>query len=266
MSNDVVAQLARDRTHARRDLRRGHERVVADPHGRRPRVILHAVDGQARPRDGDDAVDHADVQSFLLEERTLLDVQLEVGAKRPRHARLGAEIADALQLVHEPDAVLVARVVGVLEGDLARHDAAGDHGRLKARALLVGEDHERDRMPRAQPVVVERANGLEPAQHAELAIVLAAGRDRVRMGAHHDGRQGLGARALAEDVAHLIDGHSQPGLAHPADHEVSPPAVVVGQRQARETAARRLADPPQFLDGSLQPRAVDPRCAVGHRP
>ena len=116
-------------------------------------------------------------------------MQLEIGAERARHTRLGAEVADALELVDEADAVLVAGVVRVFQRDLARHDAARDHRGLEARAFFVGEDDERDRMLRLHPVIVERADDLESAEGAELAVVLATGRHRIDVRAHHDGRQ-----------------------------------------------------------------------------
>src|SRR2546425_1143190 len=109
----------------------------------------------------------------------LLDVQLEIGTERAGHARLGAEIADPLQLVDKADSVAVARVVRVLQRDLAGHHASRDHRRLEARALLVDKDGQRDRMPRRDPVIVERADDFESAEDAELAVVLAARRHRV---------------------------------------------------------------------------------------
>src|SRR5207253_9149894 len=123
----------------------------------------------------------ADRAPLLLADRTLLDVELEVGAEGSRDAGLRAEIADALQRVHETDPVRVARAVGVLERDLPGHHPAGDHGRLKARPLFVGEDDERDGMAGADPLVVQRADRLEAAEDAELAVVLAAGRHGVHV-------------------------------------------------------------------------------------
>jgi hypothetical protein len=65
------------------------------------------------------------------------------------------------------------------------------------------------------------------------------------------------AGALAEDVAHLVHAHAQPGLAHPAHHEVAAALVLVAQRQAGEAPALGGADPPQLLDALLQPLAID---------
>src|SRR2546428_241746 len=103
------------------------------------------------------------------------------GRGPPRAPGLRAEIADALQRVHETDPVRVARAVGVLERDLPGHHPAGDHGRLKTRPLFVGEDDERDGMAGADPMVVQRADRLEAAEDAELAVVLAAGRHGVHV-------------------------------------------------------------------------------------
>ena len=263
--HEVAAHALRDLAHAAHHLRRRDERVVADAHGRGPRVVLHAVEGDARPRDGHDALDDADGQRLLLEDRSLLDVQLEVGAEGAGDAGLGAEIADPLKLVAETVAVLVARVVGVLERDLARHDAGADHGGLKARPLLVGEDGHRHRMPRPRVAIVERADGLERAEHAELAVVLPAGRHGVRVRAHQDRGQMLASRAQTEDIAHPVHGDGEPGLAHPSHEEIAAAPVLVGQREAREPARRRLADPAQPLHALLESLPVDPHLTLRGR-
>ena len=78
--HQVAADLAA-RSRAPADhLGGGDEGVVADAHRGRPGMVLDAVDRQARPGDGDDALDDADGEALLLEERALLDVELEVGA------------------------------------------------------------------------------------------------------------------------------------------------------------------------------------------
>src|SRR5688500_19560886 len=58
---------------------------------------IYAVDRQPRPGDGDDPLDDADRESLLFQEGALLDVELQIGAERARHARLRAQIADALR-------------------------------------------------------------------------------------------------------------------------------------------------------------------------
>jgi len=230
---------------------------VADAHRRGPGVVLHAMDRQPRPRDGHDALDDAHRQPFLFQLRPLLDVQLQVGAQRARHARLGSQVTDALQLVDQAPAVLVAGVVGVLQRDLAGHHAAGDHGGLKAGALLVGEDRQRHRVARADTLVVQRADRLQRAEHAELAVVLAAGGDGVDVRAHHHRRAAGLAGPLAEDVAHLVHADPQASLAHPGGHEIAAALVLVAEGQAGEAAALGRAHLSELLDRRLQACAVD---------
>src|SRR5262249_35799167 len=159
--------------------------------------------------------DDTDRESFLFQERTLLDVELEVGPERPGDARLGAEVADTLELVDQADAILVPRVVRVLQGDLACHDAAGDHRRLDARALLVGEDRQRHGVAGPDLRVVEAPDDLEAAENPQLTVVATTGRYRVHVGPHHDGWESRVPLSPAEDVAHLVDGDREPRLAHP---------------------------------------------------
>src|SRR5439155_642719 len=173
------------------------------------------------PGDGHDALDHTDREVLLLQDGPLLDVELEVRADGAGDAGLGPEIADALELVTQPEPIPVTRVVGVFEGDLAGHDAGADHGGLEARPFLVGEDSHGHRVARGCLVVVEGADGLEGAEDAELAVVFAPRRHRVGVRAHHDGRQALAARPLAEDVPHAIDGDREPRGAHPLDEEIA---------------------------------------------
>src|SRR3990172_5385464 len=113
-------------------------------------------------------------------------------------------------------------------------------------------------LPASTPLaIIAGWERLERAEHPELAVVLAAGRHGVHVRAHHDGRQGLGARALAEDIAHLVHAHAEPRALHARDHPVTAAPVLVRERQAGEPAARRLADPSQLLDALLEPSSID---------
>ena len=116
-------------------------------------------------------------------------------------------------------------------------------------------------MAGAHARVVQGPDRFQGAQHAELAVVLAAGGDRVDVRAHHHGRLAGLTRALAEDVAHLVHRDSQPGLAHPGDHEVAAALVLVAEGQAREAAPLGGADASQLLHGPFEPRAIDPHVA-----
>ncbi len=197
------------------------------------------------------------VEVLLLEDRTLLDVQLEVGPEWAGDAGLGAQIADALELVAETESVPVPCVVGVFEWNFPGHDAGTDHGGLEARALLVGEDGHGDRMPRLGLLVVERADRLERAEDAQLAVVPPARRHRIGVRAHHDRGQAVRSRARAEDIAHLIDRDGEPGLAHPADKQIAAAPIVVRQRHAGEPALGGGADLAQRVHALFEPLAID---------
>ena len=72
------------------DARRGDQRVAAERHRDRPRVPRRAVQLQTCARAPGDRRDDADVPVERLEQRTLLDVQLDVAEQRlaaPRLAR-----------------------------------------------------------------------------------------------------------------------------------------------------------------------------------
>src|SRR5213078_1008572 len=140
-----------------------------------------------------------------------------------------------------------------------------DHGGLKARALLVREDHQRHGVARADLVVVQRPDRLEAAEDAELAVVLAARRHGVHVRAHQDGRQPFGAGALTKDVPHLVHRHAEARLAHAGDHPITPAPVVVGQGEAGEAAPWRLADLAQLVDELLESLPVDSHAPSGFR-
>jgi hypothetical protein len=228
-------------------------------------VVLHAREGDPRPGDGHDALHHAHGEALFFEDGSLLDVELEIGAEGTGDAGLGAQVADALELVAEAQAVPVARIVRVLERDLARHHARADHGRLEACALFIGEDGHGHGMPRLDLPVVQRSNGLEGAQHPELPVVLASGGDGVGVRAHQDGGPAVTTRALAKDVAHLVNGDGEPGLAHPAHEQIAPPPIVIGEGDAVQAALGGGPDATERLHALFEPLAIDAHGPSGPR-
>ena len=155
------------------------------------------------------AVRHdADLLVLGLEDRPLLDVVLEVGVHLARADRLVADPADALELIAEGLALGVLAAIGVVERVDAGEHARRQHRRRKPRAFLVGPVGDDDRMLGLDPEIVERAHDLEPAEHAEHAVVAPAGRLRIEMRADIDRqRVGIGPLAPREHGAHLVDAH-----------------------------------------------------------
>ena len=100
-----AAELVGEPAHEGHDLGGDEAGVVAHRHRRRAGVVRLAGDRQLLPRDALDAGDGADRDALGLEDRALLDVQLDEGVRRRTGARRRAEVADARQLVAEAGAV-----------------------------------------------------------------------------------------------------------------------------------------------------------------
>ena len=140
-------------------------------------------------------------------------MKLEVGVDSPPTHRLLATIADALQLAAERHAIVVTQAKDPVDVIDAGEGARGYHGGREAGALLVGPTDDLERAPGVDAVVVERAHHLEPGQHADDAVVLAAGHLGVEVAADEHRRQMvLPPRPAPEDAPEPIHGHDAPGL------------------------------------------------------
>src|SRR5712671_5273187 len=243
-----------NRRHARRmgegdaidavdDARAAEHRVFAAVHRRGAGVALAAGDRHLEPADALDALHDADGLAFGLEDRPLLDMRLEIGAELAPAGLLRAEIADAPELLAHGLAVEVGTAVAVGLVEHAGEHARADHGRGEAGAFLVGPHDDLDRRVGLVAAIVERADDLEPSEHAIDAVEAAAGRLRVEVAAG-DHRRELAAPAGAagEDVAHAVDGDGAAGLPAPAHEEIAPGAVEVAERQSLRAAFLGGAD------------------------
>ena len=63
----------------------------------------------------------------------------------------------------------------------SREHARGQHRRGKPRAFLVGPVRHNDRVLGLDPKIIQRANDLKPAKHAQHAVIFPARRLRVQM-------------------------------------------------------------------------------------
>src|SRR5262249_55416699 len=113
----------------------------------------------------------------------------------------------------------------------------------ETRAFLIGPYHDLDGRIRLIAGIVERADDLEPGEHAIDAVEAAAGRLRVEMAAGHHRREVAAPPGAArEDVAHAIDADAAAGVLAPAHEEVATLAVEIAERQALRAAFRRRPD------------------------
>src|SRR5262245_1935642 len=115
----MAADLSCQALHQRDDLARDQRRIVPQMHRRRAGMAGTAGDGDLDPVQPGNAFDRSDGAVFVLEDRTLLDVQFEV-SMWPKPAALGTpDVADALQLLRHAPPVDSADRVGVREPDTA---------------------------------------------------------------------------------------------------------------------------------------------------
>ncbi len=251
----------RDREH-----RRAHQRVAPAVHRRRPRVGGLAVDVHVHAARRVAAHHDAHRHRLAIEDRPLLDVQLEVGVDRAAAHRGLAVVADALELAAELLAVVVAQGEHPVHVEDAREGARGHHRRREARALLVGPAHQLERALGAHAPVVQRAQHLEAGQHADDAVVLAARELGVEVAAHQHRRQVIvRPGAPREDVADAVHRHRAARLGAPGDEEIAHLLVRVGEGQAAEAARLAGADLAGAHDGGPEARRVDgDRIGCGH--
>ena len=188
-----AAESRREVAHERGERRRDVAGIAPHAHRRGAGVGRAAGDRHLGPRDPLHALDHADRHALVLEDRSLLDVQLDVGVRgRGRRARERPGVADAHELVAEPGAVVGgADVERLLERHAADVHEAAEHVGSEAGALLVGEEGHADRVVGLDAVRLQRLDHLQAGQHAEVAVEAPAGGHGVDVRSGHH-RRGVG--------------------------------------------------------------------------
>ena len=186
-----------------------HREPGVDPHRHRRRAGVRLLAGQRelQPPEPLAVGDDADLLALGLEDRPLLDVQLEVGVHLPRADRLVALPADPLQLVAER---------ACRRGRSGhRHSRGRSPRRRRPEASIAGAKRApsslvqfvttigcRVRIPRS---FIDRTTSSAP-EHPEHAVVLAPGRLGVEVAADIDRqRVRVLARARREHRPHRVD-------------------------------------------------------------
>ena len=203
-----VPELQRQASSEGRDLGRDVPGVAAQAHRRRAGVSGPAVDRQLGPGDALHALDDADADSLVFEDRSLLDVQLDEGVWRDRsRARHGPGVSDAGQFIAEASTVVDSRdVEGLLERHAADEHEAPEHVRCEAGAFLVREEGDDERPGRRHPVLLQRLDHLQPGEDTEIPVEATAGGDRVDVrSGHHRSRSRIGAGTGGDDVSEGVD-------------------------------------------------------------
>ncbi len=133
--------------------------------------------------------------------------------------------------------------------EAAAECAASDAAQAEARRLLGREHHRLDGMPEAAAGRAEHAEGLDRAEHADDAVVLAGERDGVRVRtAEHGRKRWVGALETAVDVPDRILAHREAGLAHEVLDEVARLDVALGEQDARHRRGGIIRKQRELLD------------------
>ena len=178
-----------------------------------------------------------------FQQRALLDVQFHedvIGIVRQRHpvqrtgkSGGGANLVEGrtLRVLKRRRAVRVER---------AGKQAAAQAAQAEARRFLRGKKDELDGTPRAEAGVLQGADRLQRAEHADRAVVASGMRNRVDVRSAGNRRQArFGARPARECVAHGIFADGEPGGGAPLLQPCARGQVHGGENDARDVGRLR---------------------------
>src|SRR6266404_2094984 len=112
-------------------------------------------------------------------------------------------------------------------------------------------------------VFFKRLRNLDGAQRADVAVVVAAFRNRVNMGTHHERLQTqIASGPSAHDVAGRIDTYVKPGAAHQAHNVAAPLSVSLAEGDPADAALRVLAELRKGSEVFDYSRAVDSQAGL----
>ena len=209
--------------------------IAPERHGRCPRMVRLALEAYLERADADNRVDDAENFSGPVQDRTLLDMQLDEGSETVRGnvSHLG-DLARAMSQVPESNPFGVASGVDLEEGRAAAPKLAARQAAEPTLLVLEGNDGDTWAAP-----VARSAGELKSRGHAERAVEPAAERLCIRVRSHED-RWSV-PRWQAEEVSRRIDARLEAGLPHPL----------------RKPAARRDVGIREGRSGHTGPHATD---------
>ena len=107
-------------------------------------------------------------------------------------------------------------------------------------------------------MIIEGLDHFQTGENPEGAIELAPGGNRIEVTAgHHRWQTGIEPCAARKNISHVVDFDTTADLAAPADEQVAPGAILVGQRQPARAAMLPGSDLGHRHDAIPQAFAVD---------
>src|SRR5215471_12415489 len=221
-------------------------------------VRLLPENGGLEPADTLDAIDDADGFVFSLENRALLDMQLEVRRKGMITASLRSAISDRFQCLTKRRAAAIRSRTGPFFIEGAREHARRHHRRSKSGALFVGPVDDLDRGEGLVARINQRPQRLERTEDAEHAVELSSSRLSVEMAADRN-RWNIASLAApaCEHRSHRIDGDGAAQRLRSGLEPVAHLAVTFGQGQATNSTFRRSPNRCRLHEVMPKPLTID---------
>ncbi|MEX2150518.1 MAG: hypothetical protein WD793_09885 [Steroidobacteraceae bacterium] len=222
-------------------------------------MIGDAFDRHVPPSDADDPFHDADIDAGLIQDGSLLDVQLDKGLQLARLAmrqrqpiRIAADGADPVADGH---AAMADDIEG-LRADAAGHRLAADHA-----AFLVRETDDLQRMARHNPLFAQQPGDFDGANDADVTVVVTALRNGIDMRSRHDhGQVRVATIAAADEIAGRVDPHVESRLPHQLFDVLTPGDVGGTVGEPADTAFRIGAKGRQLGDVPFDALRVGVRC------
>ena len=187
-------------------------------------------------------------------------MELQVGGERVgrpgRVADLPGVQAGVPHRLLYGDAALVL-VAQVFLRERAGQGAAADHAEREPGAFLVGKGDDLHRAFRTHALFLHRLEDLDPAEHAERPVEVAAVHDGVHVRAYQD-RWGIRVSSFPspEEVARGVLAHGEVCLLHVRCYEGLGRPFLPGKGEAGDAALFALADLRELREPLPQPSAV----------
>ena len=197
------------------DLSGCEECVMPLRHEHRAGMSSFSLDPNSQTRRRGNGGDNANGNIARLEDRTLLNMQLEkrcVIISRQTHVVQRTHEAGRRAHLIERLAILVDQASSAFHRQTSRKQAAAQAADTKPRRLFRSEHHEFDRAPRLIATALQRANRLEPTENTNRSVVSSRIGNRIRVGTCADGREiGFQTRPARECISDSVFSNGQAG-------------------------------------------------------
>ena len=221
-------------------------------------MVGHTLDRDVPPADAHDALDDADLDASFVENRALLDVQFQISLDIVRPAPCGVE--SGWIAAHGANSVTDRQAAVAHQAECIRANRSGHRLASEGAAFFVGETHDLERMTRRNSMLAEEGCGLDRADDADVAVVVATLRYGIDVRAEDDhGQFGIGPLEPPDDVAGRVDPNCEARVAHEFLDVFTTRQIRGAECHATDAAIRVGSEFCQCLDAPFDPACVSER-------